>query len=84
MRVSTGGRDDGGRDVRTSPSHLFLPLRQLVHARAPRFGMCDGGTFAGRPCPPDGSCGEDISDRPPLPFALVVKLSQEIHNKFLR
>ncbi len=26
----------------TPPSHLFLPLRQAVQARAPRFGMWPG------------------------------------------
>jgi hypothetical protein len=37
----TGGRH-GADNLLTSPSHLFLPLRQAVQARAPRFGMWPG------------------------------------------
>ena len=56
-----------------SPSHLFLPLRQLVQARAPRFGMCadgteEGGAWAGE------SWGDAISDRLPLRAGDVLKL----------
>ncbi len=36
------------KSVLTSPSHLFFPLRQLVHARAPLLGMWAG-------------CGERLS-----------------------
>ena len=59
--------------VRTSPSHLFLPLRQLVQARAPRFGMWAAATGGGAPRPEGESCGDSISDRGP-PFAAVLKL----------
>ena len=59
--------------IRTSPSHLFLPLRQLVQARAPRFGMWAAATDEDAPWPEGESCGEAISDRGP-PFAAAVKL----------
>ena len=63
----------GGAGRLTSPSHLFLPLRQLVQARAPRFGMCadgteEGGAWAGE------SWGDAISDRLPLRAGDVLKL----------
>ncbi len=56
---------------RTSPSHLFLPLRQFVQARAPRFGMWEGGT-GGAPWPAGDSCGDAISDRLPWPLLKLV------------
>ena len=59
--------------VRTSPSHLFLPLRQLVQARAPRFGMWADGTDGDIARPDEGSWGEAMSDRGP-PLAATVKL----------
>ena len=60
------------RKGRTSPSHLFLPLRQFVQARAPRFGMCADGTAGPIPCAPDAeSCGDAISVRLPWPFGEV-------------
>lgn len=37
--VSGTGEPSARKDPRTSPSHRFLPFLQLVHARAPRFGM---------------------------------------------
>jgi hypothetical protein len=37
--VSSAGRDRDPLAVRTSPSHLFFPFLQAVHARAPRFGI---------------------------------------------
>ena len=70
--VSTGGKDDGARGP-TSPSHLFLPLRQLVQARAPRFGMCEDGT-EDEPWAGDASCGEPMSERAPFMAAAAVKL----------
>lgn len=39
----------------TSPSHLFLPFRHAVQARAPRFGICPGGNWC---CAWDGLVGE--------------------------
>ena len=52
----------------TSPSHLFLPLRQFVQARAPRLGIWDeeGAVPAGvggAARPDADSFGEPISDR---------------------
>ena len=50
---------------RTSPSHLFLPFRQAVHARAPRFGMCDAGV---------GGCidADDVWGECIVPFVLTL------------
>ena len=62
------------RRVRTSPSHLFLPLRQLVQARAPRFGICADGTDDGEGWAADWSWGDAISDRLPLRRGDVLKL----------
>ena len=43
VRQRDGGKRAQGRYKRlTSPSHLFLPFRQFVQARAPLFGMCTG------------------------------------------
>lgn len=63
----------------TSPSHLFLPLRQLVQARAPRLGMWADPPppgVGGAASPDADSLGEPISDRagplgagPPAPAA---------------
>lgn len=39
LAVSGADEPSVQKDRRTSPSHRFLPFLQLVHARAPRFGM---------------------------------------------
>jgi hypothetical protein len=74
MDDSEPGRDGGGGPLvserdgltareseLTSPSHRFFPFRQLVQARAPRFGMCCWDWEL-----PDGDSAMDIpSSGPP-------------------
>lgn len=74
--LSVTGRG-GGQDRRTSPSHLFFPLRQAVQARAPRLGMwTDCWPCASSELP--GPCGEWTIW---LPFVLMLCVLRRFEGK---
>ena len=72
---AAGGR--GEYKGLASPSHLFLPLRQLVHARAPRLGMWAEPERALAAAEAE-SWGEAMSDRAPLKEVLKLVVRRRL------